>query len=385
MDDSFEITDEENQYLKWRSTAQREGFLYKFAMAYYKNNASNLYNITVEDEDRLIPVFVDGDWFRRVEPDTPITRYDDSMLSEYDIEYIRKIAKSIAYEEGKQSGILSDFLWNNKTYGVDATSTDALKFGLRLTDYYTVREQSARLTEEIFESAYENGFDPRMSYGEMSEKISKFEVPYRDTYYRDFEHMTKFDDGPRLSARSTIVVLNTGDGYAIPFEKRGAGVSESPFWWNPVPGGVFQPLRESESRPSMRDDTVHSVAEKLTPTHDSRQVRSYLNKILKTDKAHLEYITTGIDSINGYVQFYNLLVINDPMFYERFLRNEKSSWQAQDTALIHIDNNERMKQLLSPRVLNPYNVLGLSEALIRIKNNYDSIDVPIHITRRYTR
>lgn len=385
MDESFQITDRENNYLKWRSTAQREGFLYKFTSAYYQNNIDNLYSITVDNEDRLIPVFVDGDWFHRVKSDVPITQYNNTLLSDYDLEYLRMIAKSIAYEKGKQSGFISDYLWNNKTYGVMSASTNSLDFRLRLTDYYTVRQQSAHLTEEILQSAYKQDIDPKIDYSSLLEKSGQIESPYRDTYYRNFEHMTNFNRRPRLSSRSTIVVLNTGDGYAIPFEKRGADVSESPFWWNPVPGGVFQPLRDTETQPSMKDDTIHSIAERLTPSYDPRQIRTYLLDLLDEGGASIEYLTTGIDSINGYVQFYTLFVINDPMFYERFIENEKSSWQAQDTALIYINNKERMKQLLNPKILNPYNVLGLSEGLMRINKNYDNIDVPLHITRRYKR
>lgn len=382
MSDRFKIQDDENKYLRWRSKAQREGFLYKVCLAYYSNSASNLYTISVDGDQRLIPVFVDGDWFQRTSPDTSIVSYNDDKYSDYDTEYLKEIAKSVAYESGQNEGNLEDYIWNNATYGVTSANTDALQFSLRLTDYYTVRSRSARLTEEVFQSAYSESIRPDLSYPQIAEELPKIDLPYRDTYYRDFEHMTNFEMGPRLCARSTIVVMNTGNGYAIPFEKRGAEVSESPFWWNPIPGSVFQPLQESNTDPSMRDDTIHSVAEKVTPEHDSRRVRSYLFDKLKTDDVHLEYTTTGIDFINGYMQFYNVLFIDDPEFYKKFITSNHSSWQSQSTSLIHIKNKDRMDELLDPEVLNPYNVLGLSEALLRIKHNYE-VELPLHLTRRY--
>lgn len=382
MSNRFEIDGSANQYLKWRSKAQREGFLHKVCLAYYSNNASNLYTINVEGDQRLIPVFVDGDWFQRSSPDVPIVSYNDEEYSDYEEDYLVDLAKAVAYESGKTEGDLDDYIWNNPTYGVTRADRDSLQFNLRLTDYYTVKSKSARLIEEVFKSAYESNLRPDLSYPEIAEELSKLSLPYRDTYFRNFDHMTNFDDGPRLCARSTIVVMNTGDGYAIPFEKRGAEVSESPFWWNPIPGSVFQPLQESNTQPSMKDDTIHAVADKVTPSHDSRRVRSYLFDKIETDEVNLEYTTTGIDCINGYIQFYNLLFIDDTDFYDKFVTHGRSSWHSQDTALIYIQNKDRMKELLDPEVLNPYNILGLSEALIRLRNNYD-IDIPLHITRRY--
>lgn len=383
MSDRFDIHDDENEYLRWRSEAQRKGLLHKVCLAYYSVNASNLYTISVEGDQRLVPVFVEEDWFQRGGADIPIRSYDENEYSDYDIGPLEDIAKSVAYESGKKEGEVGEYLWNNKTYGVTNVEEDGLSFDLRLTDYYTVRSKSARLTEEVFRAAYEEEINADASYPEVAENLYSLDLPYRDAYYQNFDQMTRFESGPRLCARSTIVILNTGDGYAIPFEKRGAEVSESPFWWNPVPGSVFQPIQESNTTPSMKDDTIHSVAEKLTPNYDARRVRSFLSEKLENDEASLEYTTTGIDCINGYVQFYNMLFIDDPEFYNRFVSEDDTSWQSKNTTMVHIQNENRLAEFLDPGVLNPYNILGLSEALIRLDKNYN-VDVPLHITRRVT-
>lgn len=389
---SYEIPEEEREYYEWRKNAQRHGLLHDATLAYYLSDSKHLYTIAVDGDLETAPIFTYRKWLEPHHPlDTPIGGVSsDPIVDDYDEDVMLEMAKSIAYTDGSYEGDADEYIWNDPVFAANNATTETLSFNLVESDYFTVKNAAVQLKDELYRSLYERGVEPDAPYLDVVDHINEINTPLRDEYYRNFEQVLKFHDGPRLAGCSVVSVFNTGDDYVIPIETRSSKVSESSGWKNPIPAGVLQPAEgEAERLAQMDTDDLTILQEHIFEEYkgsfldedNQEEGLEALQEALETDDGHLIYTSSGIDCKQTYLQFYGLLFIDDPEYYEEHIEgHDLGGWEAEKVELVSLSDGERLKELLDRHTMNPYNLLGFAEALFTLRDVYD-IELPIDLSR----
>lgn len=389
-DFSYEISEDEREYYEWRNEAQRNGLLHDATLAYYLSDSKHLYTIVVDGELETAPIFTYRKWLQPLQPiDRPIAAVqDESIESEYDEEALLPMVKSMAVANGKDSGTANDFVWNGPVFAAINARTESPSYTLVESDYYTVKTSSEQLKEELYRSLYDRGVDADAQYLDIVDHINEIDTPLRDKYYQNFEDVLQFRDGPRLVGGSAVTVFNTGDEYVIPIATRSSMVSESPGWRNPLPAGVLQPPEDDTPEPSNDDFSVledHVLTEFyesfLENQDDDIEAFNQLESLLADEDAHMLYTASGIDCKQTYIQFYGLLFVDDPEYYQQYIADKDfSNWESEDVEMVSLSDEETLKELLSRHTMNPYNLLGFAESLFAMRDIFD-VELPFPLDR----
>lgn len=389
---SYQITDDERDYYEWRTEAQQNGLLHDAALAYYISDSKHLYTIAIDGELETAPIFTYRKWLAPNENlDFPVESIEgDAVTEEYDTDAIREMTRSIAAAGESWEGNSDDYIWNGPVYGAISATTDSIGFRLVESDYYSVKSSASKLKDELYRSLYERGLEADAPYLDVVDHINEIDTPLRDKYYQKFEDVLEFHDGPRLAGCSAVTVFNTGDDYVIPIATRSSKVSESAGWKNPVPAGVLQPPRgESEELAEVDSEDISVLTEHildefcgtLLNEENQNDGMTDLKALLDTDDATLGYTASGIDCKQTYIQFYGILFIDDPEYYQTYIDGQElGGWETESVELVSVSDSEALKNLLSRKVMNPYNLLGLSEALFVLRDSFD-IDLPFDLQR----
>lgn len=368
-------------YYEWRSKAEESGLLHRMAVSYYLEDSKQLYGALLNGEAITAPIFTYRDWVEVTDIEYPIRSFDEDKVSDFDREPLEEVARVMGHRDGNDDAEIEDYMWNGPVYGVESCEREGIHFDLVAADYYTVRERAARLEEEMYRGLYDAGFDPDASYQELYEQGNEVDTPYRDKVVPDFEEAVEFHDAPRLAGGNAVTIFNTGDGYKIPMIKRSGTVSESSGWWSPLPCGVFQPYHEDEGAyPKLRNHLYKEFAEYMfglspsDPLPDDFEPIEELDDILTDDSSDsaLVHTATGIDCKNTNVQFYGALIIDDPEYYDQYINGLSDSWEFEEYRLVDVTDGEMLQKILNINVTNPYNVLGLCEALMLLEEEYNA-------------
>lgn len=390
---SYQITDEdERDYYKWRAEAQRNGLLHDAALAYYISDSKHLYTIAIDGELETAPIFTYRRWLApNNNLDFPIESIEsDPITDNYNEDAIREMTRSIAAADDSWEGESDEYIWNGPVYGAVSATTDSIGFRLVESDYYTVKSAAASLKDELYRSLYERGLEPDAPYLDVVDHINEIDTPLRDKYYQKFEDVLEFRDGPRLAGCSAVTVFNTGDDYVIPIATRSSKVSESAGWKNPLPAGVLQPPRgeskdlaniDSEDISVLKEHILDEFRGSLLNEETQEDGINELKQLLDTDDATLGYTASGIDCKQTYMQFYGIIFIDDPEYYNTYIKDQElGGWETESVELVSVSDGDTLKNLLSRKVMNPYNLLGLSEALFVLRDSFD-IDLPFDLQR----
>lgn len=389
-DFSYEIGDGEQEYYEWRNEAQRNGLLHDATLAYYLSDSKHLYTIVVDGDLETAPIFTYRKWLQHIKPiDKPIAAVqDEAITEEYDEDALLPMVKSIAVANGKSSGTADDYVWNGPVFAAINARTESPSYTLVESDYYTVKTSAEQLKEELYQSLYDRGVDADAAYLDIVEHINEIDTPLRDKFYQTFKDVLQFRDGPRLVGGSAVTVFNTGDDYVIPIAKRSSNVSESAGWRNPIPAGVLQPPEDGTPEPESTNFSVledHILTEFyesfLDGQEDDIEGFDELETLLSEEDAHLMYTSSGIDCKQTYVQFYGLLYVDDPEYYEKYIADKDfANWEADEVELVSISDEDTLKNLLSRHTMNPYNLLGFAEALFAMRDVFD-VELPFPLDR----
>lgn len=389
---SYEIPEDEREYYEWRQKAQKNGLLHDATLAYYLSDSKHLYTIAVDGDLETAPIFTYRKWLEPHHPlDTPIAGVSpDPIVDDYEEDAMLEMVKTIAYNDGNFEGESDEYIWNGPVFAANKASTDTLSFNLVESDYFTVKTAAVKLKDELYRSLYERGVAADAPYLDVVDHINEIETPLRDEYYRNFEQVLEFHDGPRLAGCSVVSVFNTGDGYVVPIETRSSKVSESAGWKNPIPAGVLQPAEgEAERLADMDSEDLTILQEHIFEEYkgsfldeeNETEGLEALEDVLQTDDGKLIYTSAGIDCKQTYLQFYGLLFIDDPEYYEEYIEGQDlGGWEAEDVELVSLSDGDRLKELLDRHTMNPYNLLGFAEALFTLRDVYD-IELPIDLSR----
>lgn len=389
---SYKISEEDKDFYEWRQEAQKNGLLHDATLAYYLSDSKHLYTIVIDGELETAPIFTYRKWLAADSDfDKPIEGVSaDSIKNEYEDDVIQQMVEAIAYNDDSTDGNVGDYVWNGPVYSAINATTDTMNFRLVESDYFTVKNSAVQLKNELYRSLYERGVDADAPYLDVVDHINEIETPLRDKYYRTFEDVLQFRDGPRLAGSSAVTVFNTGDDYVIPIATRSAKVSESAGWKNPIPAGVLQPPEgegEELSKVDSEDITVlqeHILDEfrgSFLDDDSAERGMMELHRMLEEDDAHMMYTSAGIDCKQTYVQFYGMLMVDDPAYYEKYIEGEElGGWETESVELVSVSDGEKLKQLLDRHVMNPYNLLGFAEALFTLRDVFD-VELPIDLTR----
>jgi len=386
----YEITEDEKEFYEWRDKAQNHGLLHDASLAYYLSDSKHLYTISVDGELETAPIFTYRKWLEPHHPiDSPIFGVSsDPIVGEYEEDAMVEMVKSIASADGSYKGESDEYIWNGPVFAANKASTDSLSFNLVESDYFTVKTPAIKLKDELYRSLYERGVAPDAPYLDVVDHINEIETPLRDEYYHNFEQVIEFHDGPRLAGCSVVTVFNTGDDYVIPIETRSSKVSESAGWKNPVPAGVLQPAEGEAKEIAHKDsDDLNILQEHILQEYsgifldgDMDGLKA-LKDVLQTDDGNLIYTSAGIDCKQTYLQFYGLLFIDDPEYYQEHIEGkELGGWESEKVEMVSLSDKETIKSLLDRHTMNPYNLLGFAEALFTLRDAYD-IELPLDLTR----
>lgn len=378
-----------SDYYEWRSKAVEKGLLHKAAVAYYINDSKQIYGIYIDDKPLPAPIFTYRDWIGNNDIEHPIKDYSNEKVSSYDEDNLQHIRDFIKYENGYSDEDVEDYFWNGDVYGATNCERSDINVSLVKSDYFTVREHSAQLEEELYSALYEGGFEPSATITEIAQNQNEIETPYRDEVAPDFKSVLEFRNAPRFVGANSLVIFNTGDGYKMPFIKRSDSVSNSSGWWSPPVAGVFQPY-ENKDEPKFKDHVFKEFAEVFfgqnptdTTEKDLDPMRELDEEITNPDtKSTLEFTSAGIDCKNTNIQLYGLLVIDDPEYYQKYIKDfcVESLWEIEDSKLIDVTDTEELEKFFSPiSEINPYHLMGLSEGLMEFDEQYDP-DIGIELS-----
>lgn len=389
---SYKISEEDQDFYEWRQEAQKNGLLHDATLAYYLSDSKHLYTIVVDGELETAPIFTYRTWLSTDESlDKPIEGVSEEPIkNEYEDETIQEMVEAVAYNDGNFDGDIEDYVWNGPVYAAINATTDTMNFRLVESDYFTVKNSAVKLKNELYRSLYERGVEPDAPYLDVVDHINEIDTPLRDKYYRTFEQVLQFRDGPRLAGSSAVAVFNTGDDYVIPIATRSSKVSESAGWKNPLPAGVIQPPEGqgeelskvgSEELTVLQEHILDEFRGSFLDDDSAERGMMELHRMLEDDDAHMMYTSAGIDCKQTYVQFYGLIMVDDPAYYEKYIEGQDlGGWESESVELVSVSDEEAVKELLDRHVMNPYNLLGFSEALFTLRDVFD-IELPLDLSR----
>lgn len=372
------------EYYEWRNKAEEAGLIHKAALKYYVDDSKQLYAVYIDGDPVPVPIFTYRDWIDVQEIDYPIANFENRHISDYSESTMQSIVDIIGFRNGEDDPKIEDYMWNADVYGVENGTREGINFDFVKSDYFTVREHGARLEEELYRGMYDVGFEPDASILDIAYKLNETDTPYRDKVATDFETVLKFKNRPRMAGGNAVTIFNTGDTYKIPVVKRSGDVSESAGWWSPIPAGVFQPYSSEDlDDPSLGDHLFKEYSEYffgVAPDGESTDGLDGLEELKELvsdedESSSLVFTSAGIDCKNTNVQLYGALIVDDPDYYEEYINGElDASWEVEDSMFIDVKDGERLKKLMKPvTITNPYNVMGLAEALIYLKEEYDAV------------
>jgi len=389
---SYNISEEDQDFYEWRQEAQKNGLLHDATLAYYLSDSKHLYTIVVDGDLETAPIFTYRKWLAAdADFDKPIEGVSEEPIrEEFDDGVIREMVEAIAYNDDSLDGDIEDYVWNGPVYAAINATTDTMNFRLVESDYFTVKNSAVKLKNELYKSLYERGVEPDAPYLDVVDHINEIDTPLRDKYYRTFEQVLQFRDGPRLAGSSAVTVFNTGDDYVIPIATRSSKVSESAGWKNPLPAGVLQPPEgEGKELSTVKSENLTVLQEHILDEFrgafldDSSAERGLmeLHRMIENEDAHMMYTSAGIDCKQTYVQFYGMIMIDDPEYYQKYIEGEDlGGWESESVEMVSVSDEEKIKELLDRHVMNPYNLLGFSEALFTLRDVFD-VELPIELSR----
>lgn len=389
-DFDYQIDETEEDYFNWRQSAQEHGLLHNAALSYYISDAKNLYTILIDGELETAPIFTYRQWLYSMTPvDDAVELVQQESETTYDTESLQELVKTIGMNTGKKSGKASEFIWNGPVFAATDSHSKQSKFTLQPSKYYTVKSTSEKLRNELYQALYDAGVDADASYLDVIEPIGDVQLPYRDSRFGSFNAVQEYNS-PRLTGGSAVTVFNTGSDYVIPISKRSQKVSEAPGWKSPVPGGVFQPPTDETPETHTNVETAplenHLLSEFyltfLQNIPNDKEAFENLQKLLNNNSSsQLWYTGGGIDCQQAYVQLYNLFFIDDPEFYNTYIKNQDlQNWESDTIEFISLSDADDVKSILDRHTVNPYNLLGFAEALFTLQDELN-VDIPVDLSR----
>jgi hypothetical protein len=327
-------------------------------------------------------VFLEPEWLLSRDLSSVIYHYNNNPQITHDKDALKEIARRSASKNNEQGGVLSQYLWNNPTIGVNKILDGSKGLSTQLTDYYTVRSTSGRFNHELYKKAYEHDLSPNASISQIRKEIEQMSFPYRDRSYGNSTIIES--DNPFLLGQTTITIFKTEEGLYYPLEYRNNRVTESPGWKNIIPTGVIQPeplpdedLEGNYQSISLRDIVYRKATSELFNKDYSV---AELKEDASENKLVYKNLGYGIDAVNSHIHLYNLLYVQDTQLSEKLLSKITQAWSSEYISIYDLSNKYQLQDILSEQTVIPYNIPAIVESLLYLQSEY-SVDLPINVSR----
>jgi len=386
----------DTDYYAWKQKATSSGLLNNAAFSYYIQDSKYLYSIFIDGIPVTAPVFTFRRWLKDSDVNEPIGEFEIEKRVEekYADSTIEELARQTAFVDGIEDLDdidVSKYLWNAPVYAVTNVDRDNMKFDITISDYFSTRNTGFTLEEELAKGLYENDVEPDTEFIELRDSINKFTPDYRTEFAETFDDVMKFKQGYGMAGGSAMTFFKISDDeYVFPIIQNSTEVSEYQGWLTPAVTGVFQPYRvnsENAPEPSLRTHYLKELSEVFfdVDPRDSidniTDIEAYnkLEKILTTDDGVMRHTSVGIDCKTTNVQFNGVITIDDPTYFEEYIKPLSfDSWEYENFEFVSTKDEERMKELFHRSKMTPYNIVCLSEGLRWLEKNR-SIELPFDL------
>ncbi len=348
---------EKSEWKEWKQQAFKNNLLEDLSQAYYDDESELLYTVSIDGEYRTLPLFSPYSWLIHTHPEAPVASYTNKMYSDYDYDAIvENIAELIPDGEDPE-----EYVWNDEVFACSEAITDEFWFSFVKSDYFTVRTIQARLENEMYEKAFEEGIDPTAKSEELSDDIYDWSLPYRDEYYPSFSDLATMRKRPRYVGIDATVVLNTGDSYSIVLQEQPGTVTTHPNRLKNTPGGVFN-TQDDDSPPYITEFIHKAIESELSIAQDDFET------LMDEGQASIETLGVALESIRGYLQLHYLVYVNEPNVGEQ-LKEEIS--ESGDFTYLDVSDTQAISEYLLDDSTPINSAFGVSESLIRLSRKYN--------------
>lgn len=386
----------DRDYYRWKKEATSHGLINNAAFSYYIQDSKYLYSVFIDGTPVTAPVFTFRRWLKDSQVDEPLGEFniENRIEEQYDESRVEEMARQIAFECEDVSDLedidITRYLWNAPVYAVTNVERDSMKFDITVSDYFTTRDTSFILEEEMSKGLYENKVEPDSDFIDLRESLNRFTPDYRNQYAETFDEVMNFKQGYGLAGGTAMTFFKVAeDEYVFPIIKLSSEVSSYRGWLTPAVTGVFQPYRvkpEEAPEPSLRTHYLKELSEVFfdADPRDSientdEKAYAVLEDILSSDEGEIRHTSVGIDCKTTDVRFNGVICVDDQSYFEEYLENKDyESWEYEKLEFISTKNEEKMKEMFHRSKMTPYNIVCLSEGLRWLENNR-KIDLPFEL------
>lgn len=378
----------DTDFHRWLDTAIRRNLGTVAADEYYQSRAEtgrfDSYTVVVDGNRVQFPLYTTNGW-REYEGDiNDIIEGDVGTIeSENREDLTMAIANQLAYRNGEDirdnDVDVRDYLWDGAVYTPVSGSPDQPRFEMRETNYFSHLSTGERLAWELYESLYTEGVSANAERDAL-ESAWEPSLPYRQRVAGSLEDGVGSETIHSLFGVASMVAINDGEGYQVPFLWRDPQLTASPAQYGLV-GGLFDPNSDG-----LREQMLREVVEELLGGDEGDAAsshplgRQFVNA-LYDGRASLDYLRTAIDPkwMNHHVRL--LFVIDDIELGRQILENYEINFETEHVKFVDVtSDSDWIRRMASVETLSPMAAPCVFDGMNRLVEEYGATSpVDFHI------